>query len=98
MTQILLVTATTFAQANVKPATPIPRTVPDVLDCGISALESELVPLAEAMPEEKSTFAPTQGEFSGVRDFGAQVRHVAATSIHLAAAILGKKPIAGSEH
>lgn len=45
---------------------------PRRLDCCISALESELVPLAEAMPEEKSTFAPTQGEFSGVRDFGAQ--------------------------
>lgn len=98
MSLLLLVTSTAFAQANAKPTTQIPRTVPAVLDRGISALESELVPLAEAMPEEKYTFAPTQGEFSGVRDFGAQVRHVAATSFHLAAAILGEKPPAGSEH
>ncbi|MGH9523837.1 MAG: DinB family protein, partial [Terriglobales bacterium] len=45
---------------------------------------------ADAMPEDKYNFAPTNGDFKGVRTFGEQVRHVAAANYIIAAAILGE--------
>jgi len=47
---------------------------------------------AEAMPATKYTFAPTDGEFKGVRTFGQMVKHLAATNHILAAAALGEEP------
>lgn len=66
-------------------------TATDVAQNQLKGMESEFVPLAEAMPEDKYTFAPTSGEFKGVRNFGEQVRHVAAVNYMLGAAILGEK-------
>ncbi len=43
-------------------------------------MENEFVPAADAMPEDKYTFAPTNGEFKGVRTFAQQVKHVAAVN------------------
>ena len=68
------------------------RTVTEVLDHTISNLEHEFVPAAEAMPEDKFGFAPTNGEFKGVRTFGQQIKHVAAVNYELGAAILEEKP------
>lgn len=51
--------------------------------------EKELVGIAEDMPEDKYNFAPTDGEFRGVRNFGKQVKHAAAAMQLIAAAILG---------
>jgi uncharacterized damage-inducible protein DinB len=67
------------------------RTVTQVLDRTVSNLEHEFVPAAEAMPEDKFGFAPTNGEFKGVRTFGEQVKHVAAVNYIFGAAILGEK-------
>lgn len=67
------------------------RTVTMVLDRTVSNLEQELIPAAEAMPEEKFGFAPTEGEFKGVRTFGQQIKHVAAVNYELGAAILEEK-------
>jgi hypothetical protein len=53
--------------------------------------EREVVSLAEAMPAEKYSFAPTNGEFAGVRTFGMQMKHIAAVNYEVAAAILGEK-------
>ena len=51
------------------------------------------------MPDEKFNFAPTQGEFKGVRTFAEQVRHVATINYMLAAAILGEKmPVSVGEN
>ena len=47
---------------------------------------------ADAMPADKYGFAPTDGEFKGVRTFGQQVKHLAATNHILAAAALGEQP------
>ncbi|MFY9980696.1 MAG: DinB family protein, partial [Candidatus Sulfotelmatobacter sp.] len=47
---------------------------------------------AEAMPEDKYAFAPTNGEFKGVRTFAQQIKHVAAVNYELGAAILEEKP------
>jgi uncharacterized damage-inducible protein DinB len=63
-----------------------------VLDHNLTNTEKEVVSAAEAMPDDKFNFAPTQGEFKGVRTFAQQVKHIAATSYMIGAAILGEKP------
>jgi uncharacterized damage-inducible protein DinB len=63
-----------------------------VLDKELSNLEQEFVSLAEAMPESKFEFAPSQGEFKNVRSFGKQIRHVAAVNYIVAGGLLGEKP------
>jgi hypothetical protein len=62
------------------------------LDHSVSGVESEFVPAAEAMPEDQYSFAPTNGEFKGVRTFAQQVKHVAAVNYLLGASILEQKP------
>jgi uncharacterized damage-inducible protein DinB len=44
------------------------------------------------MPEEKYSFAPTHGEFTGVRTFAQQVKHLAANNYRMAAYILSQTP------
>ena len=68
------------------------RTVTEVLDHSVLNLEHEFVPAAEAMPEDKFGFAPSGGEFKGVRTFGQQIKHVAAVNYELGAAILEQRP------
>ena len=43
------------------------------------------------MPEDKYSFAPTNGEFKGVRTFAEQVKHVAAVNYVFGSAVLGEK-------
>ncbi|HEV2687002.1 MAG TPA: DinB family protein [Bryobacteraceae bacterium] len=62
-----------------------------VLDGEIKAAESEIVSLAEAMPADKYDFAPTGGEFSGVRTFSQQMSHIAAVIYLVSANSLGEK-------
>jgi uncharacterized damage-inducible protein DinB len=68
------------------------RTVTMVLDHTVLNLEYEFIPAAEAMPEDKFGFAPTNGEFKGVRTFAQQIKHVAAVNYEIGAAILEQKP------
>ena len=63
-----------------------------VIDRNLSNVEKEVVGAADAMPDDKFNFAPTQGEFKGVRTFALQVRHIAVANYMLAAGILGEKP------
>jgi len=67
------------------------RSVAQVLDRTVMNVEHEFVPAAEAMPEGKFGFAPTGGEFKGVRTYGEQIKHVAAVNYIFGAAILGEK-------
>ena len=53
--------------------------------------ESEIVGAAEAMPADKYDFAPTNGNFQGVRTFAQQVKHLAQANYHLFGPI-GPKP------
>src|SRR5439155_1460646 len=78
-------------QAAAKPTTER-RTIQQVLDRAVKNVEQEFVPAAEAMPEDKYAFAPSSGEFKGVRTFAQQVKHVAASNDEFGAAILGEKP------
>jgi len=91
----LLLTANVIAQVA-KPA--VPRTVSQVVDFWVTSTEELIVPAADAMPEGKYSFAPSNGEFSGVRTFGEQVKHLAAANYQLAAATLGEEPPAGTDH
>ena len=44
------------------------------------------------MAEDKYSFAPSNGEFKGVRTFAEQIKHVATTNYIFGAALLGEKP------
>lgn len=92
---LLLFSASVIAQVG-KPAQP--RTVSRVVDFWVTNTEQVLVPAADAMPESKYSFTPSSGEFSGVRTFGEQVKHLAAANYQLAAASLGEGPPAGTDH
>jgi hypothetical protein len=67
-------------------------TASQILDRTTSNLEGEFVSAADAMPEDKYSFAPTNGEFKGVRTFAQQVKHVAAVNYIVGGTILGEKP------
>ena len=56
----------------------------------LKSVEKQVVSAAEAMPAVKYGFVPADGEFKGVRTFGQQVKHLAATNYILAAAALGQ--------
>ena len=55
-------------------------------------VEREIISTVDAMPADKFGFAPTDGEFKGVRTFGQMVKHFSATNHILAAAALGEEP------
>ena len=56
-----------------------PATIASVLNGTYGVVEQQVVSAAEAMPEDKYSFAPpaTSGEFKDVRTFADQVKHVA---------------------
>ena len=62
-----------------------------VLDGQLRSADREIVSLAEAMPAEKYSFRPTDGEFKGVRTFSQQMMHTAAILYVVSAAALGEK-------
>ena len=92
---LLLSTASGIAQ-TAKPAEP--HTVSQVVDCWVTNTEQLLVPAAEAMPETKYSFAPSNGEFAGVRTFAEQFKHLAAANYQLAAGALGEDAPPGTDH
>ena len=67
-----------------------------VVDKHMDWMEQQFVPAAEAMPKDKFFWAPTGGEFNGVRNFAEQLIHVAEVNFALSAAILGESSAKGS--
>ncbi len=57
----------------------------------LSGQLEEFVAVAEAMPADKYNFAPTNGDFKGVRTFGQQITHVAEAQYYFFTAF-GAKP------
>ena len=55
-------------------------------------IERSFVALADAMPAEKFAFKPTNGEFTNVRTFGEQVKHVACSNFAFFNEIEKKEP------
>jgi hypothetical protein len=68
-----------------------------IFDRQLSNTEREVVGLADAMPADKFDFAPTNGNFKGVRTFALQARHIAFEINTVASALLGET-IPGQEH
>src|SRR5262245_9528321 len=89
---VMLVATMMYSGAALAQSGTDAKSVSQVLDGDVSMIEGEFVPAAEAMPEDKYSFAPTAGEFKGVRTFAAQIKHVAAVNYLVGAAILGEKP------
>lgn len=85
---LLCCTAPLFAQTTRPPA----KTPGDALNTILNIAKSEFVGAAEAMPEDKYSFAPSNGEFKGVRTFAEQVKHVAAVNYIFGSEILQEKP------
>ena len=79
-------TAPAFALAQesapAKPAVGTPQTPSQVYGKLLGLIEKEFVSAAEAMPEDKFNFSPSQGEFKGVRTFGGQIKHVAESNYY----------------
>ena len=65
--------------APAKPAAPVAKkpTLAAAVETHWKFVAGEFIAAADAMPEDKYDFAPTNGEFKGVRTFSEQVRHVA---------------------
>ena len=60
------------------------------MESQLAWLESQFVPAAEAMPDDKYEFVPATGDFKGVRTFALQVRHVATANEGFYSLILGQ--------
>ena len=81
--------AAAFAQM---PPQPPAKTPGDALNSVLNIAKAEFTSAADAMPEDKYSFAPSNGEFKGVRTFAEQVKHVAAVNYIFGASILQEKP------
>jgi len=71
---------------------PQPKTISESLNFIWKDVERDFIDLAEAMPEDKWNYKPTQGEFKEARTFGEQVKHVACGNEAWAKKIEGQKP------
>src|ERR1700758_2490452 len=83
------------AGASASPSTP--ATIASAIDREISIIEKEVVEAAEAMPEDKFDFSPEKlnvpgSDYKGVRTFGGQLKHVAASNYLIWSPITGEKP------
>jgi len=89
---ILLLGCCGVALAQQMPKPEAPRTLNQVMDRALTNAEKEFMSVVEVMPEDKYGYAPTDGEFKGVRTFAGQVKHVAASNYEFGGAILQEKP------
>lgn len=88
------------AAAQQRPQMRMPRgpaTLQSTLDMQLSIVEREFEGAADAMPEDKYDFAPTNGDFKGVRTFAQQVKHVATANDRFFGSILGHPPATASD-
>ena len=98
-----LAAASTYAQpakssaAAASPSSSTPLTIASAIDREISLVENEVVDAAEAMPENKFDFSPEKlnlagSDYKGVRRFGEQLKHIAASNYLIWSPITGEKP------
>jgi uncharacterized damage-inducible protein DinB len=72
---------------------PSSKTVSDSIKLIWESVAHDFTALADAMPEDKWNFKPTQGKFDNVRTFGEQVKHVACANEAWAKKIKGEKKL-----
>ncbi len=87
---LTLLVVSVSALAQQRPAAP--TTIPDSINVVWKEIAKDFTSLAEAMPEDKWNFKPTQGEFKDVRTFAEQVKHVACANEAWARQIEGQTP------
>jgi len=85
-------TAAPQAQPSPQPA----PTLASMVDSEISAIEKQIVDVAQAMPEDKYNFSPESlsipgGDYKGVRTFATQVKHVGASNYFIWSTLTGDK-------
>ncbi len=73
-----------------------PPSLAAAVDREISAIEKQVVEVAEAMPEDKFNFSPESlnipgADYKGVRTFAVQVKHVGASNYFLWSPLAGEK-------
>ncbi|HLX76393.1 MAG TPA: DinB family protein [Terriglobales bacterium] len=89
------------AAAKAAPAQSFLGDVPTSIAASISQTleftEGSFLGVVEAMPKDKYDFAPSQGNFTGVRTFGEQVKHVACAQFAFFNEFEGKQPPADCE-
>jgi DinB superfamily len=92
---LFAVCLTALAQqpAPAKPASP--PTMASMMEAQLNMVEGQFLAAAEAMPEDKYSSAPAGADFSGVRTFALEVRHVATANFIIYSGILGQDPPAG---
>ena len=83
------------AGGSASPSTP--PTIASAIDREISLVEKEVVEAAEAMPEDQFDFSPEKlsipgSDYKGVRTFGEQLKHIAASNYLIWSPITGEKP------
>jgi len=91
MTRFLFVMTLAAGSAMLFAADSPQASMGKVLDDQLRSAEREIVGLAEAMPADKYSFRPTDGEFKNVRSFSQQMTHIAATLYGISAGALGEK-------
>jgi hypothetical protein len=70
----------------------VPKSIADSISETLQFAEGNFLGVAEAMPENKYSFVPTDGKFDDVRSFGEQVKHVACNQFAFFNEFEGKKP------
>ena len=88
-------TSSPAAGPSASPATP--PSIASTIDREITIIEKEVVEAADAMPEDKFDFSPEKlnlpgSDYKGVRTFGEQVKHIAASNYLIWSPITGEKP------
>ena len=87
---------TLAAAAPQSQASHTPLTLASSVDREISALEKQVLDVAEAMPEAKFNFTPESlnipgDDYKGVRSFALQLKHVAASNYFIWSPLTGDK-------
>jgi uncharacterized damage-inducible protein DinB len=89
---LIVVVLLLCSSAAVAQQEPQLKTIADSVNFVWKDVERDFVALAEAMPEDKWNFRPTQGEFKDARTFGEQVKHVACANEAWAKMMSNEKP------
>jgi uncharacterized damage-inducible protein DinB len=85
-------TADKAASKGASQAADIPTSISESVAATLQYAEGNLLGLAEAMPEDKYSFIPTNGKFEGVRSFREQIKHVACAQFAFFDEFEGRKP------
>jgi len=80
----------TMAQQGAPMAQKPAPTITSMLQTQLTIVETEMVGAANAMPEDKYSFAPTNGNFIGVRTFAQEVKHVGTINNLFFGSLLGE--------